>query len=278
MRRASLWAGAALCLLAVVPMPNARAQELLDLRATFPRIEPYTARPSAPVSKEFSIAGPGTLEVTTTFAPWFRSTSSVMFRALVPIDGRDEGAWVEHIPGAESLGFTSTPERWVDGSGLTIVSRHRVSKARPKLEAGLFPSVVRYGDGSFLQLSNAVQVTVRWLPEAKGAGPVTAEANTASDITGRWADSEGPITITRRGAEVTGSYTFRDGRLTGAWHAPTATGYWLQNSSTRRCDVERLGTFYWGRYVLTLKGDRLEGHFGYCADTPNSPWSWSRIK
>ena len=51
---------------------------------------------------------------------------------------------------------------WVDGAALTIVNEYRVSRARPSLEIGLFPSTVRHGDGAVEQLENSVEVTMTW--------------------------------------------------------------------------------------------------------------------
>jgi hypothetical protein len=155
---------------------QAGAEDLVDLRHGFPSIQPYTKPPSQPVAREFAIPGPGTLQVTTVFSPWFRAGEPVRFRSTVPVDGRDEAAWVGHIPGVERIGSISTPERWVDGAMLTIVSEYRVNKARPGLQVALFPSTVRYGDGSYLQLANSVQVTIVFTPagspgaSARGAG------------------------------------------------------------------------------------------------------------
>lgn len=154
---------------------GARADELVDLRTSFARIEPYTRPPSPPVTREFSIPGPGSVRMRTTISPWFRSMDPVPFRSIEPVDGRDEGAWTGHVPGVERLTWTSTPKVWVDGGDLTIVIEYRVRKPRPRLVVGLFPSVVRHGDGSTLQLANSVQVTIEWTADASGGGAQPSE-------------------------------------------------------------------------------------------------------
>jgi len=268
----------ALLVFALFAVVALQAAELLDLRASFPRIEPYTKSPSLAVTRNFYVPGPGTLEITTVLNPWFRNTAPVRFRSELPIDGRDEAAWAEHVPGVDRIGSQSTPERWVDGQVLTIVSTYHVSKARPKLHAGIFPSVIRYGDGSQLQLANAAQITIRWQPDSLAQTPGTPDTTGDGDLTGRWADSDGPVTIVRSGNTATGSYAYRDGRMSGNWAPPIFTGYWAQSQSDRRCEVERMGSFYWGRFVLTLNANRLAGQFGYCNDVPDKPWAWSRMK
>lgn len=165
--------------LAVCFSSSAKADTLVDVRASFRAIEPYTAPPSPPVAKEFSVPGPGTLRVTTILSPWFRSSTPVQFRSIPPIDGRDEGAWAVRFPGAEAISATSDPERWVDGSGLTLVTEYRVTKALPRLQVGLFPSTVRFGDGSVQQLANSVQVIIVFIPAA-GAASSDGPATTAS--------------------------------------------------------------------------------------------------
>ncbi len=76
---------------------------------------------------------------------------------------------------------------------------------------------------------------------------------------------------------VTGTYAFRDGRMSGTRSGQRTTGFWMQSLSNRRCSTEREGTAYWGRYELTLDGDRLEGRFGYCEGPLEMPWSFKRV-
>jgi hypothetical protein len=202
---------------------GAAAEELADLRTSFVRIEPCTRPPSAPVTREFSIPGPGTLRRPTTMSPWFRSSEPVLFRSLEPVGGRDEGAWTGHVPGVEGL-------------------------------------------------SNSVQVTIEWTPDASGL-----PAPPPAGLEGRWADGEEIVTLQAQGNVVTGNYPFRDGRLSGTRSGQRVSGFWMQSLSSQRCSTERQGTAYRGRYELTLDGDRLEGRFGYCEGPLEKPWSWKRV-
>lgn len=249
----------------------ALSDDLVDLRASFKYIPPYTTPPSQPVAKGFSIPGPGTIRMTTTLSPWFRSSEPVLFRSLVPVDGRDEGAWTGHVPGVERVSSKSTPERWVDGADLTIVTEYRTRKARPSLEIGLFPSTFRHGDGSVEQHANSVHVTIECQPDAS-----TPAAG--ASLAGRWLDGQEPITLRVHGDSVTGDYPFRDGRLGGTASGRRFTGVWRQSESARRSADARDGTFYWGRFDLALDGDRLEGRWGYCDGPLEAPWSWTRSR
>lgn len=250
---------------------TAAADDLLDLRASFAHIPPYTQPASDPVRREFAVPGPGTLRMTTTVSPWYRVGEPVRFRSRVGADGRDEGVWTGGLNGLERLSLVSTPERWVDGAALTIVSEYRARSALQGLEVGLFPSVVRSGDGSLEQLANSVQVTITWTGEAQA--PAAADA---TGLAGIWADPDGPITLQVQGNSVSGSYAFKNGRLRGNLSGSAFSGHWMQDGSALRCEREQGGTFYWGRFELTLDGDRLDGRFGYCEQPLDGSWHWTR--
>jgi hypothetical protein len=219
--RAALFAASSLLLASA-----AVADDLVDLRASFARIPPYTQPASPPVTRAFSIPGPGTLRMVTTLSPWYRVGEPVRFRSQIPVDGQDEGAWAGRFPGVERVSTVSTPERWVDGAALTIVNEYRAGVARPSLELGLFPSAVRYGDGSMEQLENSVQVTISWVPDSA--------TTRAGGLAGIWADPDGPITLHVQGNSVSGSYPFKNGRLSGNLSGASFTGHWMQDGSALR--------------------------------------------
>ncbi len=247
-------------LLLAVPLfllaPQAFSDELVDLRASFQRIPPYTKPASPPVAKGFSIPGPGTLRVTTTLSPWFRSSEPVRFRSLVPVDGRDEAAWTGHVPGVERVSSVSTPERWVDGAALTIVNEYRVSRARPSLEIGLFPSTVRHGDGAVEQLENAVQVTITW---ARDGEPATTGAGADPAASGTWVVVEKDL---NSGDTWQATWTVRvDGRSFDAHWKKTPGGEEgdlhdfarIQSITGEKILVDRPGL---GTYRGTISSDR----------------------
>lgn len=176
------------------------ADSLLDLRATFPEVKPYSGEMSPAVTKAFAFPGQGRFRITVTYSPWSRLTNEMFkWRSTTPIDGRDFGAWVEFVPGATPVSSRGDPEPRVDGAGLVIVYEITVRQVQPDMQAAIMPPVVRFGDGSFHQLPTSASVVVESLDDAMG--------NAASpDAGGIWTveepDFEGGTwygTWTRRG-------------------------------------------------------------------------------
>jgi hypothetical protein len=113
------------------------------------------------------------------------------------------------------------------------------------------------------------------LPPPVASPPTPPDAGEV--ISGRWADSDGPITLAVSGNRLSGSYRFRDGRLTGTVRSGNrATGYWMQSTSSTRCATEHDGSFYWGRFDLVFRADRFEGTLGWCDGPVTSSWTGRR--
>lgn len=151
---------------------------VLDLRVTFPERKPYTGPASQPVTKEFSFPVAGRFRITATYGPWYRvGSEQFKWRSIVPIDGRDYGAWVEFIPGVTTDGSKTraVPDPRVDGAGLVIVCEVAVRHAQPRMEAAIFPAVVRFGDGSLHQLPSSASVVIESLV-GDGSGANTPRA------------------------------------------------------------------------------------------------------
>lgn len=389
-------AGALLALTAV----TANAQATVDMRQSFPHIPQYTNIPlTAPSIRDFAIPGPGVLHIQLILSPYYRSMEPLRFRSKVPVDGVDMSEFKSRIPGAgPSIGSTSVPEVWVDGSPLEINSKVRFTKARPSLQVGLFPSVAYYGGGSREQLNNSVQVklwfeperpaptlavgpwatvvethgTQRWVAEwtvledgvtfdatwrhepsgrtgantrfarlesfdgntividrfglGRYTGTISADRRTitgtvswvnatwqvnlrsplssgqvtshspvpsnrpatpadstngtvsTSDggLAGRWLDGAERVTLSVNGSTVTGSYSFRNGRLHGTATDNRFSGVWWQSESDQRCTTAREGTYFWGRFTHTFDGNKLTGHWGYCDGPIDHAWNWRR--
>lgn len=249
------WPGraAALLLACLVAPAASQAQALIDLRTTFPHVAPYTGSVSPPVVRDFAVPGPGVLHIRLVLAPYYRSMEPLRFRSLLPIDGADESVFRPRVPGAVALQTRSNPERWVDGATLEIDSTVRFSKARPQLEVALFPSVVRFGDGSLEQLRNSVQVEL-WF-EADGA---PAPAQPTAWVPGPWASVVETLGAERWMAEWT---LLDDGvSLDGSWrHEPGGdTGVNRRFARIVRIDgpqivIDRPGL---GQYTGTVSADR----------------------
>ena len=229
------------------------AQATVDLRHSFPHIAPYTKPPSPPATADFSVPGPGLLHIRLVLSPYFRSMEPLRFRSKVSVDGADESVFRPRVPGSIAVDSKSTPERWVDGAGLEIRSTVRFMKARPSMQVGLFPSVVRHGDGSSEQLANSVQVQI-WFEPDGGAGV----ASTAAPAVGSWATVIETLGNDRWTAEWT---LLDDGKTFDAtWrHEPGGdTGVnrrfaQLVSISGTSIIIDRPGL---GRYTGTISADR----------------------
>jgi hypothetical protein len=151
------------------------AGSTLDLRANFPEIKPYSGPASQAVTRSFSFPGRGRYRLTVTYGPWYRNTNEMIrWRSTVPIDGRDYGGWVEYIPGATLVGSSGVPDPRVDGAKLVVVYEFTVRQAQPGMQAGIFPPIARFGDGSMHQLPASASVVIEELAEdgSDTAGPL----------------------------------------------------------------------------------------------------------
>lgn len=159
---------AALALLAGV---QTAAADSLDARASFREIPAYSAAPTPPSVWEFDLKGPARYRVRVNYAPWYRNAAEmVKWRSRYPIDGRDFGAWVEFIPGAETVESHATPERWVDAAHLEKVAVISIRKDQPGMQLSINPPTVRFGDGSVMQLKGAAEVIIEPIGATAGAG------------------------------------------------------------------------------------------------------------
>ena len=110
----------------------------------------------------------------------------------------------------------------------------------------------------------------------------TSAARADADFSGRWATVEnGETSLDQNGDRVSGTYAFKDGRVSAEVSGNWMSGIWAQSSSGRRCNREELGTFYWGRFKVQMGGDeqRWSGGWSYC-DEPEATgggWSGQRI-
>lgn len=159
----------------------AAAAGLLDARASFPEVPAYSGPMSPPKVWEFNLKGPAKYRVRVVYAPWYRNSSEMIrWRSKNPIDGRDFGAWVEFIPGANVISARGIPEPWVDGSNLEKVAEFSIRHDQPGMELSINPPTVRFGGGSFMQLKASAQVTL----EPVGAGDSNVSSTGAGQQSG----------------------------------------------------------------------------------------------
>lgn len=96
---------------------------------------------------------------------------------------------------------------------------------------------------------------------------------------GTWTTSYGTMTFAPVAQGQT-SATYDDGsRIRGTLAGRVLEGYWVQESSARRCETPYDGSFYWGRLRFEFSADwrSFSGTWSYCGDQPTSSgWSGSR--
>lgn len=71
-----------------------------------------------------------------------------------------------------------------------------------------------------------------------------------------------------------GSYPEDSGRIFGTLNGHKFDGYWAEGSSSYRCNTEKDGSYYWGRFVMDFAPDfsSFTGLYSYCDSTPNRKW------
>lgn len=99
---------------------------------------------------------------------------------------------------------------------------------------------------------------------------------TQNAIAGVWESSEGDIIFQQSDSDVSATYTQDSGVLEGKMSNNVLTGYWIEETSNRRCDTPRNGSYYWGRIVFVFEGSSFTGLWGYCEDQPKDSWTGNR--
>ncbi|MBS2037302.1 hypothetical protein JST97_20105 [bacterium] len=239
----------------------AQAQPGVDLRATFPAIKAYTSGPSAPVTKRFEVR-PGLVRVRVIECPWYRCSDSVQFNA--PVAGQSQrGAW-GRFPGAEYLGTRFQPERAVEGANLESVSEYRVRQPLHDIEVGIFPSVVRFGDGSLQQLANSVELQIEFEPDKAAALPSGQTWEVSEEMGNqRW---QARWSVLADGRSFDGTWTHfpggESGTLSNFCHITLLQG--------QQIEINRPGL---GTYRGTLSSDRR--HISGTASWSGARWEVS---
>lgn len=98
----------------------------------------------------------------------------------------------------------------------------------------------------------------------------------AFSVAGTYNSTEGAMTLRQQGDRVTGRYGSDNGELTGVLYDRTMDGFWFEDNSAHRCSTAKNGRYYWGRISITFTDDGFSGQWGYCNDSPTSPWSGTR--
>ncbi|MGE3549931.1 MAG: hypothetical protein AB7I29_08555, partial [Geobacter sp.] len=103
--------------------------------------------------------------------------------------------------------------------------------------------------------------------------PALAQAVT---VTGTYNSTEGAMTLRQQGDRITGSYGNDNGELTGVLYDRTMDGFWIEDSSARRCSTAKNGRYYWGRISIEFTDSGFSGQWGYCNDALTSAWNGTR--
>lgn len=98
----------------------------------------------------------------------------------------------------------------------------------------------------------------------------------ALDVSGTYSSSEGAMTLHQNGDRVNGSYTNDNGELIGLMFGTIFEGFWIENSSDRRCSTPKNGRYHWGRATFTFDGNGFKGVWGHCDDKPARSWTGTR--
>ena len=167
-----------------------------------------------------------------------------------------------------------------DGSGKGTM---RVPGGGPGSSFWIYGSAYLANDGA---LGGSVTVYYDWVegtppppppkPEPK-PGPSPAPAG--ADFGGNWTSNQGDMALGQHGDQVAGTYSSDNGQVLGTVDGNRLSGYWGEASSMVKCDVERLGTKYWGRivWVLSADGTHFDGNWSYCDEEPTHPWTGDRV-
>ncbi|GAB4339347.1 MAG: hypothetical protein Kow0089_12120 [Desulfobulbaceae bacterium] len=116
-----------------------------------------------------------------------------------------------------------------------------------------------------------VDVMVIPPPSIVEAGSKTA----AMTVVGTWKTSWGNMVIRREGDGVVGMYDSDNGRIFAKISGGVLEGYWVEDTSSRRCGTAMHNSNYWGRLHLEFSDDgrRFTGRWGYC-DGPLDHADW----
>lgn len=98
----------------------------------------------------------------------------------------------------------------------------------------------------------------------------------AAEISGTWTTSEGEMSFTQQGNNVTGNYSTDRGEITGILYGDLLEGYWIEDASAERCSTAKNGRYYWGRLRLEFQGDTFSGKWSYCEKELAQNWTGKR--
>jgi hypothetical protein len=104
-------------------------------------------------------------------------------------------------------------------------------------------------------------------------------------VAGRWSSDFGTLKSwsNHQANELTGVYINTktdqlDGLINGTLDGDLLSGYWIQQTSQRRCAEQTFETLFWGRLELSFDSDdAFSGRWGYCDDMVQRQWNGSKL-
>ncbi|MEL6496702.1 MAG: hypothetical protein AAFQ41_16515 [Cyanobacteria bacterium J06623_7] len=95
---------------------------------------------------------------------------------------------------------------------------------------------------------------------------------------GRWDTYEGTMNLSQVGTRVDGRYNQDNGQIEAQIDDNLLVGYWIEDSSARKCSTTKSNSYYWGKisWQLDSDGKHFGGKWSYCNDEPDSNWFGSR--
>tara|TARA_B100001939_G_scaffold43933_1_gene33935 strand:- start:280 stop:648 length:369 start_codon:yes stop_codon:yes gene_type:complete len=101
------------------------------------------------------------------------------------------------------------------------------------------------------------------------------------NVAGRWSSDFGTLKSwsNHQANELIGVYINTktdqlDGLINGTLDGDLLSGYWIQQTSQRRCAEQTFETLFWGRLELSFDSDdAFSGRWGYCDDMVQRQWN-----
>lgn len=108
------------------------------------------------------------------------------------------------------------------------------------------------------------------------SGAAAQDWETMETIGGAWDTEWGEVWVFQNGSRYDGNYSEDNGRFWLEFTDHVFEGYWAEDLSDVRCDVEYMGSWYWGRLELS-NSDHFPGflmRWSYCRAPVDRMWAF----
>ena len=135
--------------------------------------------------------------------------------------------------------------------------------------------VIEMKNGKVYSLdTNDIEALKFSMPDTSGLPEMSASI----DVSGSYSYAGKISMATQSGDKLRIEYDPSDGALlVGKVRGKTIKGFWIENSSGKKCSTAKDGRYFWGKTVLKVQqnGD-LSGVWGYCTDKPSQAWVFKK--